>query len=75
MEVLQISKYLYRSERLNFTSSLLATEKECEAIAVPPSTLAEMLRTGDIEGLESLVEACYGLQYGFSLILHNFPVI
>jgi len=54
-------KYLYRSERLNFTSGLLATEKECEAIAVPPSTLAEMLRIGDIEGLESLVEACYGL--------------
>jgi hypothetical protein len=61
MEVLQISKYLHRSARLNFTSGLLATEKECEAIAVHPSILAEMLRTGDIEGLESLVEACYGL--------------
>jgi hypothetical protein len=60
MEVLLISKYLHRSARLNFTSGLLATE-ECEAIAVPPSILAEMLRTGDIEGLESLVEACYGL--------------
>jgi len=29
MEVSQMSKYLYRSERLNFTSGLLATEKEC----------------------------------------------
>jgi hypothetical protein len=49
MEVLQISKYLHRSERLNFTCGLLATEKE--------STLAEILRAGDIEGLESLVMA------------------
>jgi hypothetical protein len=57
---MEISKYLHRSEHLDFTSGLLATEKECEAIAVPPSTLAEMLRIGDIEGLESLVEACYG---------------
>jgi hypothetical protein len=44
------------------------------AIAVPPSTLAEMLRIGDIEDLESLVEACYGLQYEFSLILYKFEV-
>ena len=55
-----MSKYLHRSERLDFTSGLLATEKECEAIDVPPSTLADMLRAGDIEGLEALVEVCYG---------------
>ena len=60
MEVLQMSKYLHRSECLDFTSRLLATEKECEAIDVPPSTLADMLRAGDIEGLEALVEVCYG---------------
>lgn len=59
MEVLQMSKYLYRSERLNFTAGLLATEEECSVIDVPPSTLAEMLRLGDIEGLESLIVASH----------------
>ena len=60
MVVLQMSKYLHRSERLDFTSGLLATEKECKAIDIPPSTLADMLHAGDIEGLEALVKACYG---------------
>jgi hypothetical protein len=61
MEVLQICKYLYRSERLDFTGGLLATEdsEECSVIDVPPSTLAEMLRSGDIEGLESIILASY----------------
>ncbi len=59
MEVLQMSKYLYRSECLDFTSGLLATEEECSVIDVQPSTLAEMLRSGDIEGLESLILASY----------------
>ena len=54
-----LSDVIVRS--LERTSGLLATEEECEAIDDPPSTLAEMLRIGDIEGLESLVEACYGL--------------
>jgi hypothetical protein len=59
MEVLQMCKYLYRSERLDFTSGLLATEEECSVVDVLPSTLAEMLRLGDIEGLESLILASY----------------
>ena len=59
MEVLQMCKYLYRSERLDFMSGLLATEEECSVIDVLPSTLAEMLRLGDIEGLESLILASY----------------
>ncbi len=46
------SKYLYRSERLDFTSGLLATEEECSEIDVLPSTLAEMLQSGDIKGLK-----------------------
>ena len=55
-----MSKYLHCSERLDFTSGLLATEKECEAIDIPPSTLVNMLRAGDIKGLEALVEVCHG---------------
>jgi hypothetical protein len=39
---------------------MLAAQKECEAIAGPPSTLAKMLRAGYIEGLESLVKIFYG---------------
>jgi hypothetical protein len=30
MEVLQMSKYLYRSEHLDFTTGILATEEECD---------------------------------------------
>ena len=59
MEVLQMSKYLHHSKHLDFTLGLLATEKECEAIDVPPSTLANMLHAGDTKGLEALVEVCY----------------
>ena len=44
MEVLQITKYLYRSQRLDFTTGLLATEEECSILDVPASTLADMLR-------------------------------
>ena len=51
-EVLQILKYLGWSRQLNFTSGLLATEEECTVIDVQPSTLTELLRTGDIEGLK-----------------------
>jgi hypothetical protein len=59
MEVLQITKYLYRSQHLDFTTGLLATEEECSVIDVPASTLADMLRAGNIEGLESLIAASY----------------
>ena len=59
MEVLQISKYLYRSQRLDFMAGLLATEEECSVIDVPASTLADMLRMGNIEGLESLISASF----------------
>lgn len=59
MEVLQITKYLYRSQHLDFTAGLLATEKECSVIDVPASVLADMLRSGNIEGLESLIAASY----------------
>ena len=55
----QMCKYLYHSERLDFTSGLLATEEECSVIDVLPSTLAEMLWLDDIEGLESLILASY----------------
>jgi len=55
-----MSKYLHHSKRLDFTSRLLATDKECEAIDVPSSTLEDMLCADDIKGLESLVEVGYG---------------
>lgn len=59
MEVLQITKYLYRSQYLNFTAGLLATEEECSVIDVPASVLADMLRLGNIEVLEALIAASY----------------
>jgi hypothetical protein len=55
VEILQISKYLARSHRLDFTSGLLATEEECIVIDVPASTPADLLQNGDREGLESLI--------------------
>jgi len=55
MEVMQMSKYSHRNERLDFTSGLLATEEECKAVDVPPSTLADLLRSGNVQALESLI--------------------
>ena len=59
MEVLQISKYLHCSERLDFTGGLLATEEKCSVIDISPSTLAELLKSGNIENLESIVQSSY----------------
>jgi len=55
MEVIQMSKYLHRGERLDFTTGLLATEEECSIIDVPASTLADLLRSGNTEALEILI--------------------
>lgn len=55
MEVIQMSKYLHRGERLDFTKGLLVTEEECSVIDVPVSQLADLLRSGDIQALELLI--------------------
>jgi hypothetical protein len=47
-EILQISKYLAQSHRLDFMPDLLATEEECTIIDVPVSTLTDLLQNGDI---------------------------
>lgn len=57
MEILQISKYLAQLQRLYFTSSLLATEEECTIIDVPIATLTDLLQTGNIEDLETLISS------------------
>ncbi len=61
-----MTKYLYHSQRLDFTGGLLATEEECSVIEeecsvidVPASTLADMLRSGNIKRLESLISASH----------------
>ena len=55
MEVIQMSKYLHRGERLDFTTGLLPTEEECSIIDVPASTLADLLRSGNTKALEILI--------------------
>ena len=59
MEVLQILKYFYRGERLDFTDCLLATEEECLMVDIPTLTLDELVKTGNIEGLQALIAASY----------------
>ena len=59
MEVLQILKYFYRGERLDFTDRLLATEEECLMVDIPTLTLDELVKTGNIEGLQALIAASY----------------
>ncbi|KAF8152629.1 hypothetical protein B0H34DRAFT_663696, partial [Crassisporium funariophilum] len=59
MEILQISKYLHRDERLDFTSGLLATEEECLVVNIAPSVLSDLLCTSDIAGLEELISSSY----------------
>jgi hypothetical protein len=60
MEILQILKYIFRNDRLNFTESLLCTEEELSVIDVSPSVLNELLATGNIDRLAELLDSSWG---------------
>ncbi|TFK57818.1 hypothetical protein BDN72DRAFT_851958 [Pluteus cervinus] len=56
MEALQLLKFRYRSERLNFSEGRLATEEECgTVIDIEPSVFENMLMSGDIDGLQTII--------------------
>ncbi|KAF9471341.1 hypothetical protein BDN70DRAFT_820134 [Pholiota conissans] len=59
IEVLQMYKYLVRGHRLDFTKGMLATEEECVALDISPSTLDNLLISGNIEALEAIISSSY----------------
>jgi hypothetical protein len=56
MEVLQMLKFMYRRERLDFTVDLTATERELSVVDVPATEVQQMLEKGEIEVLAALLE-------------------
>ncbi|KAF5387624.1 hypothetical protein D9615_000715 [Tricholomella constricta] len=57
MEVLQILKYLVRSERLEFMQGRLAKEDECTVLDLEPSVLNNFVISGNVDQLEALIDS------------------
>lgn len=60
MEVLQVLKYFYRSDRLAFTEGLMANEEELMVVDLEPNVIQEMLMSGRVEELAALIDASMG---------------
>ncbi|KAF5332789.1 hypothetical protein D9611_005171 [Ephemerocybe angulata] len=56
MEMLQILKFIYRSDRLSFTDDLLGSEFEMAVLDINPNTMDRLLATGRIDELCQLVD-------------------
>jgi hypothetical protein len=57
MEVLQILKFIFRKDRLNFMEGLVSTEEELTLIDVDPSVIEELLSAGRVGDLVDLLES------------------
>ena len=57
MEILQISKYLIHSDRLDFMDGRLATEEECSVLDVDTAFLEDMISSGRLDELNSIIES------------------
>ena len=57
MEILQISKYLIHSDRLNFMDRWLATEEECSVLDVDTVFLEDMISSRCLDELNSIIES------------------
>jgi hypothetical protein len=56
MEILQILKFSFKGERLDFNDGWITRElDEISVIDVPPSTIHELLATGQVEELTRLL--------------------
>ncbi|KAL1691529.1 hypothetical protein GGG16DRAFT_53319, partial [Schizophyllum commune] len=59
MEHLQILKYIFRGDRLNFMSELLCTEQELTVIDMDTSILEDMISEGRADELEQYISASH----------------
>lgn len=59
MEMLQILKYRFRRDRLDFTEGLVANERELTVIDVPKEKVEELFSQGRIEELQELLAVSY----------------
>jgi len=55
MEILQILKFSFKGERLDFNDGWITEEHEPSVVDVPPSTVGELLATGQVEELTRLL--------------------
>jgi hypothetical protein len=65
MEVLQVSKFAYKSERLDFNSNWVAQEEELAgitAVDVGPKVLLHLLENRELEKLSDLISSAYNCQ-------------
>lgn len=59
MEILQILKFIYRGDRLNFTADLISTEQELSVIDVDAEVVQDLLSRGKVQDLVDLVESSF----------------
>ena len=57
MEILQITKYLVHSDRLDFMDGRLTTEEECSVLDVDIAFLEDMISSGCLDELNSIIES------------------
>ena len=54
MEILQVLKFIYRSDRLNFTPDLVSTEQELSVIDVSVEVVKDLLSRGKVQDLDGI---------------------
>lgn len=59
MEMLQIMKFIYRSERLSFTDNLLSSEYELSILDIEPQVIDALMSEGKIDELVKLVDQAW----------------
>lgn len=57
MEILQILKYIFRNDRLNFTEGLICTEAELLVADISPDMVDLLMSSGRANELEAMVES------------------
>lgn len=59
MEILQILKFIYRSDRLSFTDGLLSSEFEQSILDIDPDVIDKLMAEGKIEELCKVVSEAW----------------
>jgi hypothetical protein len=58
-EILQILKFTFRQDRLEFTKHLIYQEEELETVDLTPAEIDRLMARGEVRELEFLVHASY----------------
>ncbi|KAJ6611081.1 hypothetical protein B0H10DRAFT_1810310, partial [Mycena sp. CBHHK59/15] len=59
MEILQLLKFMFRTDRLTLTEGLVCTEEELSVIDIPAAAVEELLSSGKISELMVLIDSSY----------------